>query len=54
MIFPVHPYPLLVVQTFVNALLNTSAFICRLLDIVRNTLFPIIFVFILNLSCYMM
>ena len=37
-----------------NAILNTSAFICRLLDIVKNTLFPMIFAFISNLSCYMM
>ena len=37
-----------------NALLNTSAFICRLLDTVKNTLFPMIFVLISNLSCYMM
>ena len=29
-----------------DALLNTSAFLCRLLDIVKNTMFLIIFVFI--------
>ena len=38
-------------RRFFNALLNASASICRLLDIVKNTMFPIIFVFISNLSC---
>ena len=38
-------------RRFFNALLNTSASICRLLDIVKNTMFPITFVFISKLSC---
>ena len=41
-------------RRFFYAILNTSAFICRLLDIVKNTMFPMIIVFMLNLSCYMM
>ena len=41
-------------RRFFNALLNTSAFICRLLDIAKNTMLPIIFVFISTLSCYLM
>ena len=38
-------------RSFFNTLLNTSASICRLLDNVKNTMFPIIFVFISKLSC---
>ena len=36
-LFSVHHYPVWVVETFLNALFNTSAFICRLIDIVKST-----------------
>ena len=52
------PFPFIVIhfglfRRFSDGLLYISAFICRLLDIVKNTMFPIIFVFISNLSYYM-
>ena len=47
-------FPSIIIQfglftRFFNARLNTSAFLCWLLDIVKNTMFPITFVIISNL-----
>ena len=52
--FPFIIIPFGLFRRFFNALLNTSVFICRLLDTAENTMIPMIFVFMLNSSCYMM
>ena len=52
--FPSIIIPFGLFRRFFNALLNTSVFICRLLDTAENTMIPMIFVFMLNSSCYMM